>query len=73
MSWDADALRDEVRRYAAEHLLAKHESGRSRGGWGTKVHVVTDGTGVPLSVHVTPGQGQGLRHPAGPLMPAAGQ
>jgi len=24
--WDADALRDEVRRYAVEHLLAEHES-----------------------------------------------
>lgn len=26
-SWDADALRDEVRRYAVEHLLAEHEPG----------------------------------------------
>ena len=35
---------------------ADHALGRSRGGWGTKIHVVTDGHGTPLSVHVTPGQ-----------------
>ena len=35
---------------------ADHALGRSRGGFGTKIHVVTDGHGVPLAVHITPGQ-----------------
>lgn len=30
--------------------------GRSRGGWGTKVHLVTDGKGLPLAAVVTAGQ-----------------
>lgn len=30
--------------------------GRSRGGWGTKLHLVTDGTGLPLAVKVSAGQ-----------------
>jgi transposase len=30
--------------------------GRSRGGFGTKIHVVSDGTGLPLAAEVTPGQ-----------------
>lgn len=30
--------------------------GRSRGGWGTKFHLVTDGQGTPLAVGVTAGQ-----------------
>jgi transposase len=30
--------------------------GRSRGGFGTKIHLVTDGTGLPLAVEVTAGQ-----------------
>lgn len=33
-----------------------HALGRSRGGYGTKFHLVTDGRGLPLSVTVTPGQ-----------------
>lgn len=33
-----------------------HALGRSRGGWGTKVHLVTDGRGLPLAAVVTPGQ-----------------
>src|SRR3954447_11224750 len=35
---------------------ADHALGRSRGGFGTKVHVVTDGNGLPLAVEVTAGQ-----------------
>ena len=35
-----------------------HALGRSRGGFGTKVHLVCDGGGVPLAVEVTPGQRQ---------------
>lgn len=30
--------------------------GRSRGGFGTKIHLVTDGHGLPLAVEVTAGQ-----------------
>jgi transposase len=30
--------------------------GRSRGGFGTKIHLVTDGNGLPLAVEVSAGQ-----------------
>ena len=33
-----------------------HALGRSRGGFGTKVHLVVDGNGLPLSGVVTAGQ-----------------
>ena len=33
-----------------------HALGRSRGGFGTKLHFVTDGQGTPLAVTATPGQ-----------------
>ena len=33
-----------------------HALGRSQGGFGTKLHLVTDGTGNVLAVWVTPGQ-----------------
>ncbi|MFT3785068.1 MAG: IS5 family transposase [Tepidisphaeraceae bacterium] len=33
-----------------------HALGRSRGGFGSKFHVVTDGAGTPLAVEVTAGQ-----------------
>jgi len=33
-----------------------HALGRSRGGFGTKVHLVSDGNGLPLAVEVTAGQ-----------------
>ena len=33
-----------------------HALGRSRGGWGTKLHLVSDGNGLPLAVRVTAGQ-----------------
>lgn len=35
---------------------ADHALGRSRGGFGTKLHLVTDGTGLPLAVAASPGQ-----------------
>jgi transposase len=35
---------------------ADHALGRSRGGFGTKLHVICDGTGVPLSALLLPGQ-----------------
>ena len=37
---------------------ADHALGRSRGGFGTKVHLVTDGRGLPLAFHLTGGQRQ---------------
>jgi transposase len=37
---------------------ADHALGRSRGGFGTKVHLVTDGRGLPLALHLTGGQRQ---------------
>ena len=33
-----------------------HALGRSRGGWGTKLHLVSDGQGRALAVHLTAGQ-----------------
>jgi len=33
-----------------------HALGRSRGGFGSKIHVVTDGRGLPLAAEVTAGQ-----------------
>ncbi len=33
-----------------------HALGYSRGGYGTKVHVLCDEHGVPLGIHLTPGQ-----------------
>lgn len=41
---------------------ADHALGRSRGGWGSKVHLVTDGTGLPLAVVVSPGQAHESRY-----------
>lgn len=35
---------------------ADHALGRSRGGFGTKFHLVTDGAGTPLAVRFTAGQ-----------------
>jgi transposase len=35
---------------------ADHALGRSRGGFGTKLHLVTDGNGVPLQVLASAGQ-----------------
>lgn len=34
---------------------ADHALGRSRGGWGTKLHLVTDGAGLPLAIKLSPG------------------
>lgn len=36
--------------------LAAHALGRSRGGWGTKVHLVTDGADLALVAALTHGQ-----------------
>jgi transposase len=37
---------------------ADHALGRSRAGFDTKVHLVTDGRGLPLALHLTGGQRQ---------------
>lgn len=39
---------------------ADHALGRSRGGWGTKLSLVTDGQGLPLAASVQPGQASDL-------------
>ena len=33
-----------------------HALGRSRGGFGTKIHMVVDGAGTPLAMQLSPGQ-----------------
>jgi len=48
---------------------ADHALGRSRGGFGTKVHLVCDGRGVPLAAVLTPGQ----RHESTQLERALGE
>jgi hypothetical protein len=35
---------------------ADHALGRSKGGFGTKVHLLCESHGVPLGIYVTPGQ-----------------
>lgn len=40
----------------SEENAEKHALGRSRGGYSTKLHFLTDGQGIPLSVIATPGQ-----------------
>lgn len=40
----------------AEENAEKHGLGRSRGGYSTKLHFLTDGQGIPLSVIATAGQ-----------------
>lgn len=37
---------------------ADHALGRSRGGFGTKLHLVSDGNGLPLAIELTAGQRQ---------------
>ena len=39
-----------------------HALGRSRGGFGTKLHLVTDGNGLPLAARVTAGQAHESKH-----------
>ena len=40
----------------SEENAEKHALGRSRGGYSTKLHFLTDARGIPLSVTATPGQ-----------------
>lgn len=36
--------------------------GRSRGGFGTKIHVAVDALGNPVTIHLSPGQDAGVTH-----------
>jgi transposase len=52
--------RQPLRRGGAKKAVAgepeDHALGRSRGGFTTKLHLVTDGNGLPLALHLTAGQ-----------------
>jgi transposase len=50
----AGASKESTIRYPYEP--ADHGLGRSRGGFGSKIHLVTDGSGLPLAVETTAGQ-----------------
>ena len=41
---------------------ADHALGRTRGGWGSKIHLVCDGRGLPLATVLTGGQKQECKH-----------
>lgn len=46
------------RRSAKKHpdIAGDNGLGRSRGGFGTKIHLATDGSGLPLNIVLSPGQ-----------------
>ena len=49
--------RSTQKKHAADVLEpSDHHLGRSRGGWGSKLHLVTDGNGIVLAVTLTAGQ-----------------
>ena len=60
--WCVDGTIIRAHRCAAGALQTTRENsnnqalGRSQGGFGTKLHVLTDGAGVPLAITATPGQ-----------------
>ena len=37
-------------------ITGDNSLGRSRGGFGTKIHLATDGSGLPLNIVLSPGQ-----------------
>lgn len=39
-----------------------HALGRSRGGFGTKLHLIVDGHGIPLAASISPGQAHESKH-----------
>jgi transposase len=41
---------------SAQESLEKQALGRSRGGFSTKIHVLCEGQGLPITVELTPGQ-----------------
>ena len=46
------------RRSAKKHpdITVDNSLGRSRGGFGTKIHLATDGSGLPLNIVLSPGK-----------------
>ena len=50
------SVRKRWRQKGGEEEPTDQALGRSRGGWGTKIHLVTDGRGLPLAAVVTAGQ-----------------
>lgn len=46
------------RRSSKKHpdIAGDNELGHSRGGFGTKIHLATDGSGLPLNIVLSPGQ-----------------
>ena len=42
--------------------LDHQDLGRSRGGFGTKIHLVTDGRGIPIGAVLSPGQAADCKH-----------
>lgn len=49
-------LQERERKKNPKGERADHALGRSRGGYGTKLHLVTDVNGVPLAVEISPGE-----------------
>lgn len=46
-----------------DHILRRlHSLGRSRGGFGTKLHLIVDGHGIPLAASISPGQAHESKH-----------
>lgn len=61
VDWSATALDgSNIRalRCAKKHpdITGDNSLGRSRGGFGTKIHLATDGSGLPLNIVLSPGQ-----------------
>ena len=51
-----------ARRAGPEGEPSDHALGRSRGGFGTKLHLIVDGHGIPLSVGISAGQAHESKH-----------
>lgn len=59
-------MRSRCRQKGGSQEPADHALGRSRGGFGTKIHLVTDGRGLRLAVVISAGQ----RHESKLFLPA---
>jgi transposase len=56
---DGSNIRTQVRRRCKNKhsdIAGDNGLGRSRGGFGTKIHLATDGSGLPLNIILSPGQ-----------------
>jgi transposase len=58
-----------ARRRAVAGEPRDHALGRSRGGFGTKLHLIVDGRGIPLAASISPGQAHESKH-LGPTLEA---